>query len=47
MQSPLGHGRAALGTTIAGGALAALSDKACPDLLDRLELRLAQLSGHV
>jgi hypothetical protein len=34
MQSPLRHGRAALGTTIAGGALAALSQ--APDRASRL-----------
>ena len=34
MQSPLRHGKAALGTTIAGGALAALSQ--APDRASRL-----------
>ena len=63
MQSPLRHGKAAIGTTLAGGAKlsidvlpvcaqgggrkSAMPDKACADLLGRLELRLAQLSGHV
>ena len=30
-----------------GGRKSAMPDKACADLLGRLELRLAQLSGHV
>ena len=34
MQSPLRHGRAALGTTLAGGALAALSQ--APERASRL-----------